>query len=76
MLAHAAMDNKGNALLYYALWTVMYFVVVIEQSFGIDVPDVDQIIKRGGSVNDRLGIVSASQEAAVLKLRAERAIAK
>jgi len=30
LLTRAGMDDKGNALLYYALWTIFYFVGSIE----------------------------------------------
>jgi hypothetical protein len=50
----------------------MFFLVHIEQKFGIGIPGTDELIARATAANQRLNIVTPEQEARILKLRAEK----
>jgi len=65
-------DNKADALLYYAFWVLMFFLVHIEKKFGIGIPGRDELIARATAANQRLNIVTPEQEARIQKLRAEK----
>jgi hypothetical protein len=71
-LFHAFNDNKADALLYYAFWVLMEFLVLIEREFRIGIPGRDELIDRAIAANLRLNIVTPEQEAAILELRARK----
>lgn len=72
LLSIAATDNKGNALLYYALWVILQFTVLLERGFKISIPDVKDLIDRATNINLRLRIVTPEQEARVLRMREDK----
>jgi len=72
LLFYASSDDKGNALLYYALWVILEFVVLLEREFGIGIQGFKELIERAAQVNAKLKIVTPEREAAVLKMRAEK----
>ncbi|MBC5801924.1 MAG: hypothetical protein GIX03_02690, partial [Candidatus Eremiobacteraeota bacterium] len=69
---HAFSDNKADALLYYALWVVLEFVVLIEREFQVGIPGVEGLIERAATINARLKVVTPEQEATILEMRAKK----
>lgn len=65
-------DNKGNDLLYDALWVLFQFIVFIERDFSVGIPGVEALIQRAIKVNERMKFSKPEHEAEVHRLREEK----
>jgi hypothetical protein len=69
LLFRATSDEKGNDLLYYVLWPVLWFAGALHEKFGVRVSGLEDTIKRALDANQRLNIVSSEHEAATVEAR-------